>query len=188
MDPRNKTYVDPDDIYGDDLNAWQDSTVECRWGNTAPANEPGGFTPPATTALRQIGGPVIFLHHKLGNAVGEVVLDTSIDFRDRMVDGVIAGMNTQAKQVIGASYTGAWDYAEHRQHWYTGTGCVGAAPPTPVVGSAIGTYMAPVWGGGANDVWIYARNTDGALCAWMSIGADLWISGLLYFTKDLGGF
>jgi len=182
---RVKTYVDPDDVYGDDLNEHQDATMELRFGDTTPNNEPAGYTPPATLAARRVGVEAILVHHKLGNAAGEVVLDASADFRDRYLWGVVAGMNNATKQPIGANYVGAWDYAEVRQFIYTGTGCVSGAPPTPVVGAAIGTYITTGWGAG---VWIYARSTDGALCAHNNIAADVWIAGVLFSSGDIGGF
>jgi len=180
---RLKTYVDPDDVFGDDLNEWQDATMECRFGDTTTDNEPPGYTAPADLKSRRVGAECIIVKHKLGNAAGEVVLDASADFRDRFMWGWVAGMNAQQRQPGGNAYTGAPDYAVVEANIYTGTGCASGAPPTPVAGAGVGTYVVTGWGAG---VWIYARSTDGALCAHTAIGADVWIFGVLMHTGDIG--
>lgn len=190
MEPRIATYVDPADVLGGQLNEWQDATVELRFANQCSA-VPATWNPPATLATRRIGCVRILLHHQCddptapGNGT-ETVLDTSVDWRDVHVDrGWVAGEDAAQKMPGGTLYAAAVTYPIAEIDGYTGKGAAGAAPPglAGIGTPGVGEYWTP-WA----NFWLYARDTDGALCVWNDIGSTVYLWGVIGLTGDFGAF
>jgi len=189
--PRVQTYADPADVYGAELNEWQDATVEARFADLCTAATPATWNPPATLATRRGGEVRILVHHYCpGNA--ETAIDASVDWMDVYLDrSWIAGEDAAAKMPGGTLYAAAVTYPLVEFDGYTGQGCTAAVPPAIIGGGTpgVGEYFSTGWGAG---FYLYARAPDGALCVYNNIaaspGGDVYLWGVIGLTGDIGGF
>jgi len=200
MDPVKKTYVDPDDILGQEMNEIQDAMVELRWADSCTNNVPPGWVKQTTLPTQRIGEVKIGIHHQIG-AAGHTDLDTSRDWRDRYVEGWVAGENAAQGMPGGNAFVGSTNVPtfEGVRFWgYTGKGSTLAAPPVPLVGAGIGeqwdlrTWSAASFGGASWGVVgtsvIYVDQADGKLKFYSGGGAAIYIWGVIGFSGDIGGF
>lgn len=190
MKPRVQTYADPADVYGSELNEWQDATVEERFADGCTTGVPAGWTAPGTIAARRIGAVrLVILNYCIGGAV-ETVLDASENWMDCYLDRTwLAGEDVSTKMPGGTAYAAAATYPLVELDGYTGQGCTAAIPPTIIGGgtAGVGEYWTP-WA----NFYLYVRAPDGALCVYNNIGAspggDVYLWGVVGLSGDIGVF
>lgn len=143
-----------------DLDEVRGSTCRNRMGTVNQTDSP---------APDMDGGRSIWFYKESTATTSEVVLDNSMDWRDRLVDARIAfcDRSTGADyeeaspgEASDAFLTRPWD--EHRM-FYSQQGQNGSASQPGI---------APVFAGGADQCRIYARSTDGALCMKRNAATD----------------
>ena len=199
MDPIIKNYVDPDDILGGELDEIQAAMLELRHSTANIAGAPAGWTPPTTLSTRRIGGIRLFVNAHLGTggAPTEVVVDNSIDWRDRILDKCWLLCTSGAGSTSlpgGTAYAGpANPYPANPAAFpvdfgfYTGKGCtisIGAGPVIVGPGTAgVGTYVTL-----AANVWLYARNDGALIFSDSGLNTTYAFYGIIGCTADIGGF
>lgn len=170
---RLTTFSAGSDVPAATLNGVQDEQV-----GLAPASQnPGG-----ATVLR--GADVRYAcTGDAGLADGQLaVLDLSLDWRLRAVDGLLLGLEGASQRLHGAD---VWQRNELARAFavrsfvgVTGGGAYGAtgvavAPGVPPTVSSTSYAVCVDEGPAGGRVWLYARPSDGALCLYNGSGAVL---------------
>ena len=204
MEPLKQSYIDPADVYGQELNEIQTAMAEVRFADDCTNNIPAGWTAPSTLPTQRVGAVTLLLHHEIPNG-GHTLLDDSCDWRDRYVRGWVAGdaVGGGAGSTMpgGNAFpdSGALAIFDGVKFWgYSGLGAATAAPPVRAAGSGQGevwnlrtweaaSFNVGTWGVGGSETIIYARTVDGHLYFYNNIGVAVYLWGLITCSGKIGG-
>jgi len=170
MEPVPQTYVPNQQILDTELN-----DLCQRAAGFSPANESSYFGSGATV-LPNGTTEVLWLQGVTGNFVSTgnlVVVDSSIDWRDRVIVAEYAPL-TNANRSPGQSSDHLFDFSLTRRCGYTGTGALGAAsapvtagtPPAPAAGTSWATQIT-------TNLWLYAQPSTGELALYNDTGSTI---------------
>jgi len=199
MDPLKHIFVDDDDILADTLNEIQTAMQEVRFANKCTNAVPVGWSAPSSLTTQRVGHVCLLLHHQIA-AAGATLLDDVVDWRDRYVDGWIAGEDTDNKRLPGGDAFVSSDSTPTYNgvsFWgYSGLGAAGA-PPVRAAGAGqgevwdLGTWEGANFGGatwGAAQYIVYVDSATGDLYLYNATATVTYVWGMIAITGDIGGF
>lgn len=188
---RTNTFAPGNQVTSAALNGMQDGTIAVSTAVVDLATDLVEQAPESQTCTADqvsspapdVGGAKTVWMETVTNGTTEVVIDTSIDYRDRI--GMACLVGASSLTVPGGANDGTsaqWTYGTTpgfiMQMFYTEQGQTGASNTPGFYDSAHVFYSA-----GSDHVRIYARNTDGALCMKKDASADanIPILGFIHF-------
>ena len=171
MTARVRTWASGDQIASADLNTFQDKVIDANTDVDLLVTEIGaqalecqtGTGNQADSPAPDVGGAKTIWLDKITNGTAEVVLDTSVDWRDRYVI-IVGAFTTAAASVAGGASDNAitHDLIDEASAVSTNMGALFFSRNGQDGTSANECYENTISGG--NVIRFYARDTDGALC------------------------
>ncbi len=164
-----------------DANSWQDNTEGARRANQNNDIPSGGC----------LGGDRIRWQRSAGvaNGAAPVLVDDSIDWRDRVLEGTFKNLLVAGDSLGGATEHNFSNTFPTLVDGYTGTGGKDAGGADPSAGNppvlAAGKYAVSL-NGATKTIWVYALGSTGALYFYNNSGGTVYPYLSLTASGDAG--